>query len=303
MRRKSLFVLLSLLIAASVVLAACGAVGGEPALGTEENPITWVLTPSQDTQEVLSGAEGIAQHVEDETGYVIESFVATDYTAQVEALCSDEADMGAINTFGYVRASERDCADAALASVRFGSNTYSGQLIVGADTGIEGWGDLAGATFCRPDPGSTSGWIIPTLEMRAGGVDPDTDLAQVVDAGGHDSVVIAVYNGDCDAGATFVDARSNVEEDFTDVNDQVLVVAETDAIPNDSIAFAPGFPEEMRSEIVDALLQLNESEDGEELLSGLFSWAGLTEVDDSFYDGFRQKLEAAGVEAGDIELE
>lgn len=304
MHRKRLYVMLGLLAAAALLLAACGQQApAEPELGTEENPVTWVLTPSQDTQAVLSGAEDIAQHVEDETGIVIESFVATDYTAQVEAMCGEEAEMGAINTFGYVRASERGCADAALVSVRFGSPTYSGQLNVRADADIGGWGDLAGATFCRPDPGSTSGWIIPTLEMQAAGVNPDSDLDQIVDAGGHDGVIIAIYNGDCDAGASFVDARVIVEEDFPDVNEQVAVVSETDAIPNDTIAFHPDFPEDLRQQIVDALLQLNETEEGVETLNGLFSWEGLQEVDDGFYDGFRQKLDAAGVEAGDIELE
>lgn len=299
MRKANPFFALVLLVILSMVLSACG--GGAPAepaeaeLGTADNPIVWVLTPSQDTQEVLAGAEDIAQYVEDETGLVIDSFVATDYTSQVEALCSEEADMGAINTFGYVRAADRDCADAALASVRFGASTYAGQIVTQAGSDIGGIEDLAGKSFCRPDPGSTSGWVIPSLLMLGAGIDPEADLAEIVDAGGHDAVVISVYNGECDAGSTFVDARSTVEEDFPDVNENVVVVQETAPIPNDSIAFASDFPQDKRDQIVDALMSLNDSEEGVELLNGLFSWAGLVEIDDSFYDGFRQQLEAAGM--------
>jgi len=223
-----------------------------PELGTEENPIIWVLTPSQDTQAVLAGAEPIAAYVEEQTGLVIKPIIPTDYTAQQEAMCSGEAQMAALNTFGYVRAHERGCADVALASVRYGSTSYAIQIITQAGSGIESIADLAGKTFCRPDPESTSGWIIPSLNLLAAGIDPEKDL-EVVDAGGHDAVVIAVYNGDCDAGATFEDARVLVEKDFPDVKEKVVVIETSPPIPNDNISFLPDFPEDLRQQIVDAL--------------------------------------------------
>ncbi len=298
MRRNRLLLFVGLLMLLALALGACAP--KEPELGTEENPIIWVLTPSQDTQAVLAGAEPIAQWVEDKTGLVIKPIIPTDYTAQQEAMCSGEAHMAALNTFGYVRAHERGCADVALASVRYGSTSYAGQIIARADAGIDSIDDLAGKTFCRPDPESTSGWVIPSLALLAAGLDPETDLAEIVDTGGHDAVVIAVYNGDCDAGATFQDARVLVEEDFPDVKEKVVVIETSAAIPNDNISFRPDFPAEMREQIVNALLELNNSDEGKELLGGLFSWAGLEPVDDSFYDGFRQQLEAAGVSIDEL---
>ena len=76
--------------------------------------------------------------------------------------------------------------------MRFGSPVYYGQIFVRTDSGITELADLAGKTFCRPDPLSTSGWIIPSITLKAAGVDPDTDLAQVVDAGSHDAAVAGV---------------------------------------------------------------------------------------------------------------
>lgn len=291
-------IILGLLVVGALLLGACAPAA--PELGTEENPIIWVLTPSQDTQAVLAGADPIAQYVEEQTGLVIKPIIPTDYTAQQEAMCSGEAQMAALNTFGYVRANERGCADAALASVRFGSTSYAGQIITQAGSGIESVADLAGKTFCRPDPESTSGWVIPSLALLAAGIDPEADLADIVDTGGHDAVVISVYNGDCDAGATFQDARVLVEDDFPDVNEKVVVISTSAPIPNDNVSFRPDFPAEMRDKIVTALLSLNDSDSGVEMLNGLFSWAGLEAVDDSFYDGFRQQLEAAGVSIEDL---
>lgn len=300
MHLKRLFLLTGLLLVAALVLGACGTLGGEPELGTEENPLVWALVPSQDTDAVVAGAEQIAAAVEEATGYVITTTVTTDYTAAVEAMCNGEAHIGALNTFNYVLAHERGCADVRLASQRFGSTFYAGQIITRPDTGIASVADLAGKTFCRPDPTSTSGWVIPSIAMQAEGIDPETDLAEIVDAGGHDGVVIAVYNGDCDAGSTFVDARSNVEEDYPDVMDKVIVVTESAPIPNDTVSFSPNLPADMVDAIVNALLSLNDTEEGQTLLNTLYSWEALVVVDDSFYDGFRQQLEAAGMNIEDL---
>jgi phosphonate transport system substrate-binding protein len=271
-----------------------------PALGTEENPLVWVLVPSQDTEAVLAGAEEIAQAIEDATGLVVVPLVTTDFTGAVEAMCSGEAQMGALNTFNYVLAHARDCANVAVASSRFGTTYYSGQVITRADSGITSIADLAGKTFCRPDPTSTSGWIIPSIAMQAEGIDPATDLAEVVDANGHDGVVIAVYNGDCDAGSTFVDARSNVEEQFPDVMDVVVVIAESAPIPNDNISFHPDVDQATVDAIVAVFLDLASTDDGLAVLNSVYSWDGMEVVDDTFYDGFRQQLEAAGMTIEDL---
>ncbi|MCP4284949.1 MAG: PhnD/SsuA/transferrin family substrate-binding protein, partial [Gammaproteobacteria bacterium] len=111
-----------------------GPAAGE--LGSEDNPIVWVLVPSQDTEAVLSGADEIAAVIEEQTGYVIVPLVTTDFTGAVEAMCNGEAHMGALNTFNYVLANARGCADVSIASVRFGSTFYSGQVVAHVDSGI-----------------------------------------------------------------------------------------------------------------------------------------------------------------------
>ena len=312
-KRSTLYLVLALLVVAATVLAACGkatpTAAPKPAetqapkaakLGTAENPVIWVLTPSQNTQKVMTGAKPIAQYIEEKTGIVIEPKIPTDYSAQIEAMCSGEAQMGALNTFGYVLAHKKGCADVALASVRYGSTSYSGQIITRPDTGIRSLKDLVGKTFCRPDPESTSGWVMPKLMMLGAGIDPDKDLKRIVDTGGHDATVLAVYNGDCDAGATFEDARVLVAKKYPDVKEKVVVIATSPPIPNDNVSFRPDFPKDMREKIVNALLSLNDTDEGKKMLHGLFDWEGLKKVDDHFYDGFREALEAAGMNIEDL---
>jgi phosphonate transport system substrate-binding protein len=220
-------------------------------------------------ERVAAGAASVADLIYKETGLVIETNVATEYVGVIEAMCAEppKAHMGSLATFAYVLAADKGCAEAELVSVRYGLPTYNGQFIVRADSGIKTIADLAGKTFCRPDPLSTSGWIIPMLTMRAAGIDPDTDLAEVVDAGSHDAVAAAVYNGDCDAGATYVDARTRIEKDYPDVMEKVAVIALTEDIPNDGVQYQSSFPRALRDTINAALLKIAETDEGKEALN------------------------------------
>jgi phosphonate transport system substrate-binding protein len=254
-------------------------------------------------ERVTAGAESVADLLFEETGLVIETFVATDYTAAIEAMCAEpaQAQMGSLATFAYITAADRGCAEAELVSVRRGSTSYNGQLIYNLATDIVpgDYSTLKDKAFCGVDETSTSGWVIPSVMLRAGGIDPDTDL-EVTFAGSHDAVASAVYNGDCDAGATFVDARTTIEEAYPDVMDKVGVFEVSIAIPNDGVQYAVDFPRELRDQINEGLLAIAATEAGAEALNTAYQWGGLELHDDTFYDPFRQLLDAAGVSAEDL---
>jgi len=271
--------------------------------GTDENPITWVFVPSGELERVTVGAEAVADLIFDATGLVIETFVATDYTAAIEAMCAEppQAQMGSLATFALITAADRGCLEPEMVSVRRGSTSYNGQLIYNVDSGIVpgDYSTLAGKTFCGVDETSTSGWIIPSVMLRAGGIEPETDL-QVTFAGSHDAVATAVYSGECDAGATFVDARTTIEATYADVMDVVGVFEVSIPIPNDGVQYATSFPREQRDQINETLLAIAATEAGAEALNTAYQWGGLELHDNSFYDPFRQLLDAAGVSAEDL---
>lgn len=296
--KKRSFLLLMLVGMLVFALAACG--GGEAELGTEENPIVMSFVPSGDTQDIITSGDQLAEMISERTGLVIEANVGTDFAAVREAMGAEQAHIGWLNTFNYVLANEEYGVDAALVTQRFGATYYNGQINVNVDSGIETIDDLRGTVMCWVDPNSTSGYIIPRIMLQAEGINPDEDFSQTVEAGSHDNVIIQVYNGECDAGATFVDARTNVEEDFPDVTEQVAVLATTSDIPNDNVSFIEEFPEDKREEIVNALLDIAASEEGQEALNTLYSIEGLQEADDSFYDAFRTDLSRAGIDIEEL---
>jgi phosphonate transport system substrate-binding protein len=296
MKKNGFFAALVLISMMALVLAGCGT----PKLGTADNPIVMSFVPSGDTQEIIASGDEIATMVSDKTGLVISANVGTDFAAVREAMGADKAQIGWLNTFNYVLAHEKYGVDVALVTVRFGATTYKGQIIVRADSGITTLADLKGKVMCWVDPNSTSGYIIPRIYLKANGIDPDTDFSKQVEAGSHNNVVIQVYNGDCDAGATFVDARSSVEADFPDVMEKVVVLATTGDIPNDGVDFVKDFPADMRDQIVTALLDIASTDEGKNALNTLYSIEGLQKADDSFYDGFRADLSKAGINIEDL---
>jgi phosphonate transport system substrate-binding protein len=292
MKKSSLLVLVVLFTVAALLLTGCG--GSK--LGSDNNPIVMSFVPSGDTQDIMASGDQIAEAISEATGLTIQSNVGTDFAAVREAMGAGKAHIGWLNTFNYVLANEKYGVDVGLVTERYGTTSYKGQINVGADSGITSLEDLKGKVMCWVDPNSTSGYIIPRIMLQAAGIDPDNDFAQTVEAGSHDNVVTAVYNGDCDAGASFDDARDNIEEDFPDVKEKVVVLAVSPDIPNDSVSFTKDFPEETRAQIVDALLAYAATDEGKEALNTLYNIAGLQAADDSFYDGFRADLSKAGID-------
>jgi phosphonate transport system substrate-binding protein len=291
--KKSIW-LVSFIVAASMILALAGC--GTPKLGTEDNPIVMSFVPSGDTQEIIASGDQLAQMITDKTGLVVQANVGTDFAAVREAMGAGQAQVGWLNTFNYILANEKYGVDVGLVTDRFGSTTYTGQFNVRADSGITSLQDLKGKVMCWVDPNSTSGYIIPRIELAANGIDPDNDFAQTIETGSHNNSVTAVYNGDCDVGVSYADARSSIAEDFPDVQEVVVVLATTTDIPNDSVSFIKDLDPEIRSQIVNALLEISASEEGVAALNNLYSIDALVAADDSFYDEFRADLSKAGID-------
>ena len=281
-------------------------------LGTAENPIIMALAPSATSQELLASGEAIAEQLSEITGYTIETTVPTSYGALVEAMGAGNAHIGWLAPFSYVVASERGFADVALATVRFGRDHYPTQFIANVDSGFTAYFDPATgestadaatalAQFadkkpCWTDPLSASGYVIPAGILVENGV--ETRPAAFVQ--GHPTVARAIYSGGiCDFGATHdgILTDANLLEALPDLTERVVVIWRSDpVIPNDTVSFATGVPDEVRQNIVDALLQISETEEGQEALNAVYQIEGLQEVDDTFYDEFRVFLEASGVD-------
>jgi phosphonate transport system substrate-binding protein len=273
----------------------------EPELGSPERPIKVLFVPSVDAQAIVAGGEVMSAALNEATGYTFEVSIPTSYAATIEEMCASPDDtMGFIPALGYVFASELCGVDVGFKAVRYGSAVYWAEILVQRDSDIQSLEDLAGKTWGFPDPGSTSGYMVPLVMFQEAGI----EIGEQVETGGHNQAVKAVYNGEVDFGTAFysaplkpegeaswvegdapdipddlvescavnednklycgdwrvLDARANIREEAPDVVQKVRILTISDGIPNDTLSFGPDFPADVRASIEDALVAFAETE-------------------------------------------
>ncbi|MBP9675120.1 MAG: phosphate/phosphite/phosphonate ABC transporter substrate-binding protein [Anaerolineaceae bacterium] len=337
--KRTMFVLLTVLVLSTLILSACtqptpvapveteAPVVPEPTeppaptavpyetCGTPEKPCVITFVPSAEVGKITVAGQGIADWLAAETGLTYQIEVGTSFAASIEAMGAKKAQIGFLNTFSVLLGKAKYNVDPALAVVRkLAVNElspdkelegtmqpyYRGQFITQADSGITSIADLKGKTFCFVDPNSASGYIVPNIIMKSQGIDSEAGDVTVTMAGSHPNVGVAVYNGDCDAGVTYIDIRKDesakLYETYPDIMEKVVVFYTTDIIPSDGIQFIDNFDPELRATIVAAFLKMAEDEAGKQLLKDLYNINGLVEIQPDFYDAFLATMVAAGVD-------
>ncbi len=276
-------------------------------LGSAENPIVMTFVPSGDVPTITKAGTAIADCLSKVTGLSYKIEVGTSFGASIEAMGAGKAQLGFLNTFSILLAQAKYGVEPLLVALRNYKgkleNYYQGQFVTNKNAGIQSIADLKGKTFCFVDPNSTSGYIIPRIVLKANGIDPDKDFKATQNAGSHDNVAIAVYKGDCDAGATFVDVRTDsapIKQNYPDILDKVDAFYVTDNIPNDGLQAIKGLDSKIKDATVNALLAIAGDAGGKAMLKNLYSYGGLAKIDPTFYDAFAALLKKAGVDPSEM---
>lgn len=287
--------------------------------------LVFTLTPSQEAGGLIETAEPLGAMLSERLGGIeVEALVPSDYAGVIVALQSGQAQIaGGLGAAQMPQAEDQAGADLILQSVRFGNNQYVTQWFTNdpdtfcADEPVEVVDDedgsimtfcngvdqaesptdgpigadelpkVAGKTVSMVDQGSASGYLVPSLALLEAGVDPVDDI-EVIFAGGHPNSVQAVYDGDADVGVSFNDARTGMVEELPDVGEKVVVFGWSAPIPNDGFAVAGDLPDDLKTAITDAFLDIAATEEGAQLLVDLYEIDGLVPVPEGSYDIMRQ---------------
>jgi phosphonate transport system substrate-binding protein len=301
--------------------ATADATESQAAEAPEELVIGFV--PSREADALVETIQPVADALEEAIGIPVEGIVSTDYTALVTAMETGQAQIGAFGPFSLLQARDRANAEIILQSERFGSATYHTQFMTNnpdkycedepveiedgwlncngtaeADTGPVGLEALAnleeGTTFSFVEQASASGYIFPATILSSQGIDYETGIEPIF-AGGHDTSVIAVCEGDAEVGVAFDDARGAAETDC-DVASNVVVFAYGPEIPNDGWAVAGDLPDEMKEQIKQALLDYAGTEEGQATLESIYEITGLVEADQESFSIVEEAAAELGVE-------
>lgn len=280
MKRPLLMLLVAALVLGLVPFAAA----------QNDVPDTLVLgmVPSREADAIVDSLDPLAELLSEALLIPVETFVSTNYVGLVEAMGTGRVDIGLFGPAAMVQAIDRYNAQAILASVRFGSNTYKSQFNIPCDGDIESFEDLAGKTIAFVDPGSASGYQFPFVFLQNEyGIDVNSDM-DVIFAGSHDAAVLAVYNGDVDVATSFNDARGAIDDEFPDVNEVVCVLGYTGDIPNDGVVVREGLDPMLVEQIAQSLIDIANTEEGTALTQELFNVSEFDRITSEAYDPVRE---------------
>lgn len=296
-------------LAVVILLSGCGKSGDnssrEAPLGSPENPIKMALVPSLDTKKLITTGEKLAELLEKETGLSYKISVPTSYAAVISAMGAGTVDIGWLSPLPYVIAHDKYGVEVALTTVRNKSTKYWSAVIVRSDSGIDNLKELKGKKFAYGDPVSTSGAIYPKHLIRANGFEPEDFFSDVIYAGAHDKVVLAVYNKQVDGGAIYAgegsDAREKVVEMLPDVLKKTRVIARSVDIPNDTVSIRKDLPEEIVQKTIEGLKKVSESDEGKIAVMSMYGIDGFIDAKDSDYDSVRKVAEAENITLEKVE--
>lgn len=243
------------------------------------------VIPNEDNENVETKMEPLKEYLSEKLGMEVKIYVASDYTAVVEAMRSKKVDVAHYGGFSYVLAAEEANAEAIVSKViaDTGLSTYKSYIITHKDSGITTLSDLKGKAFSFVDPASTSGNLVPRNELLKNGIDPDTDFASTIYAGGHDASGLAVQNKKVDAGA-ISESKYNMMTAKNLLPD-VVILHESNPIPSAPVAVRKDLDSGLKQKIKQAYLDMDaESPESLEALD-LDKYGEITDAD---YDEIRE---------------
>jgi phosphonate transport system substrate-binding protein len=256
--------------------------------------IHFYLTPSVSKKTLEKQGKILKDYLEKETGFPMTLGIPKSYDELVEKFGTTKNAFGLMSSQSYILAHERYGATVRLRTVRYGQSVYFGMIITKASSQIKKIKDLNGKTVAYTDELSTSGYLYPKKILDRNKVTPSKETF----AKTHDEVVRLVYEGKVDAGAAYFsppapdgtirDARMKLQAKHKDIEQKVIILEKTEAIPNDPIVFTKGFNDANARKIYTALIKFAATPEGKQALLDLYGTEGFVKASDSDYNSLRQ---------------
>jgi len=237
------------------------------------------LLGGENAQDRLNSNECLRKYSEDTLGVPVKLFAPADYNGVIQGLLGGTLDMAWLGASGYaaVYIQDPDAVEPVLVKINLdGSYGYHSIGFARKDSGITTLEDVKGKTFGFGDPNSTSGYLIPSIEIPQ--MDKDISMesgkyfGEVKFTGGHEQTIVAVNNGDIDAGVTWADGQGNWEDGYNsgalrkavdaglvDMND-LVEIWRSKPIPEGPVVLRKSLPADVKAKMIALVDGLHETD-------------------------------------------
>jgi phosphonate transport system substrate-binding protein len=290
MKRSTLF-----FAAAAVGLLAGGAA---QAADCPEGGLRFGVEPYESAQRLLPVYNDLSKLIGDKLGCPMQLFIATSYTAEIEAMRNDKLEIGEFGPLGYVLAHQVAKAQAVAA---FGTkegkpDSYWASLVTYPASGIKTVAEIKGHSFAFSDPASTSGHLFPAYGLRKAGLDPDKDVRGIY-AGSHTASFEALYNHKVDAGELNSEQLESATQRGEYKPGVFVFLWKSDPIPTDPITLRGNLPDSFKQRATQVLqtLDLSTLPEADRKIMGLSGMRFVPQTDQA-YDPIRDLVKTLNID-------
>ena len=218
----------------------------------------------ENAQDRMTSNECLRAKTEELLGVPTKVFTPADYDGVIQGLLGGTIDVAWLGASGYAKTYLTDptAVEPVLVKVNMdGSYGYHSIGFTRKETGIA---DMKGKTFGFGDPNSTSGYLIPSIEIpveTGASMESGDYFGEVKFTGGHEQTIVAVANGDIDAGVTWADGqgawedgynsgalRKAVDAGLVDMN-QIVEIWKSKPIPEGPVVLRQALPEDVKLKV------------------------------------------------------
>ncbi|MFW2587408.1 phosphonate ABC transporter substrate-binding protein [Sagittula sp. SSi028] len=191
-----------------------------PAFAQEIEEFRIGILGGENAQDRMNSYSCLQDYASEELGVPVKLFAPADYNGVIQGLLGGTIDMSWLGASSYAATYLQDpeAVEPVLVKVNMdGSIGYHSIGFARTDSGIASLDDMQGKVFGFGDPNSTSGYLIPSIEIpEATGASMESGdyFGEVKFTGGHEQTIVAVFNGDIDAGVTWADGQGNWEDGY-----------------------------------------------------------------------------------------
>ncbi|WP_233491784.1 phosphonate ABC transporter substrate-binding protein [Nioella nitratireducens] len=211
-------------------------------------------------------------YLEERLGVPVELYPASDYAGVLQGLLAGQLEFAGLGSSGYagIYLQDPEAVEPLYTVMQVdGSLGYYSVMYTRADSGIESLADMEGHSLAFADPNSTSGYLVPSYELaNEEGLNMDTYFSQTGFGGGHEQAVVAVLNGQYDAGVTWTSGVGNYDEGYSRGNlrsmvdrgmldmNEIRVLWQSNLITNGPRVIRSDVPQELKDLVMGAMMQL-----------------------------------------------
>jgi phosphonate transport system substrate-binding protein len=239
------------------------------------------LLPDESPSTVIKNNQGLKEYLEKTLGKKIDLVVTTDYSSMIEAMRHGRLDLAFFGPLSYVLAKQKSDIEAFAALKRKGKTTYQAVIVANTAAQVNSFADVAGKDVAFGDVASTSSHLIPKYMLGQKGLKAGQNYKEHF-VGSHDSVALAVQNGNAQAGGLSKTIFASLVQRKIIDPAKVKVIAESEEFPEYPWTMRSDLAPELKKKIVSAFLNMKEPG-----LLKAFKAEGFDVIADKDYDKVR----------------